>query len=72
MGIGGAVRAHTRDLSHVAELDVGAAELVAQGLVERVRDYPWSSFHRYVEQGVYSTDWGRENPCPGYNEPEWE
>jgi putative transposase len=29
---------------------------VKHKLVERVRDYPWSSFHRYVEQGIYPLD----------------
>jgi putative transposase len=45
---------------------------VKHGLVERVCDYSWSSFHRYVEQGIYPIDWGSTNPCPGYDEPEWE
>jgi putative transposase len=45
---------------------------VKHGLVERVRDYAWSSFHRFVEQGAYPLDWGSENPCPGYDKPEWE
>jgi putative transposase len=45
---------------------------VKHGLVARVRDYPWSSFHRYVEEGIYLLDWGSENPCPGDNAPEWE
>jgi putative transposase len=45
---------------------------VKHGHVARVRDYPWSTFHRYVEEGVYPIDWGSENPCPGYDEPEWE
>ncbi len=27
-------------------------------LVERVRDWNWSSFHRFVEQGQYDIDWG--------------
>lgn len=27
-------------------------------LVERVRDWPWSSFHRYVRLGEYDPDWG--------------
>ena len=31
------------------------------GLVERVRDWPWSSFHRYVAAGEYSPDWGNAN-----------
>jgi putative transposase len=28
------------------------------GLVRRVIDWPWSSFHRYVRLGEYSPDWG--------------
>jgi putative transposase len=31
---------------------------VKHGWVERVRDWPYSSFHRYVEQGVYPENWG--------------
>ncbi len=45
---------------------------VKHGLVQRVRDYKWSSFHRYVAQGVYPIDWGEANPCEGYDDPEWE
>jgi putative transposase len=45
---------------------------VKHGLVSLPRDYPWSSFHRYVEHGLYPLDWGGANPCPGYEEPEWE
>ncbi|MFO0808964.1 MAG: transposase [Gemmataceae bacterium] len=45
---------------------------VKHGLVERVRDYPWSSFHRYVALGEYDIDWGSADPCPGYHTPEWE
>ena len=31
---------------------------VKHGLVSRVRDWPHSSFHRYVRQGVLPEDWG--------------
>ena len=31
---------------------------VKHGLVKNVRDWPYSSFHRWVEQGVYSNQWG--------------
>lgn len=31
---------------------------VKHGLVQRVADWPWSSFHRYVTQGAYPPDWG--------------
>lgn len=27
-------------------------------LVQQVRDWPWSSFHRYVEAGEYDLSWG--------------
>jgi len=45
---------------------------VKHGLVRRVRDYPWSSFHRFVELGKYDGPWGESDPCPGWDEPEWE
>jgi len=35
------------------------------GLVSRVRDWPWSSFHRYVRLGVYPPDWGSANEWYG-------
>lgn len=31
---------------------------VKHGYVSRVADWPFSSFHRYVERGIYSVDWG--------------
>ncbi|WP_081666094.1 transposase [Marinimicrobium sp. LS-A18] len=31
---------------------------VKHGLVRRVRDWPHSSFHRFVERGEYPEDWG--------------
>jgi putative transposase len=39
--------------------------------VSRVRDWPWSSFHRFVERGEYSIDWGGTDPAPGWDAPEW-
>lgn len=39
------------------------------GYVERVRDWPWSSFHRYVALGEYSPDWGSANEWYG---DEWK
>src|ERR1700751_3431494 len=30
---------------------------VKHGLVERVRDWPYSSFHRYVSEGILPEDW---------------
>ncbi len=31
---------------------------VKHGLVKRVADWPWSSFHRFVKMGLYEPDWG--------------
>ena len=44
---------------------------VKHGVVSRVCDWPWSTFHRFVAAGQYDIDWGRTDPCPGYDEPEW-
>jgi putative transposase len=41
------------------------------GNVTRVRDWPYSTFHRFVEQGEYEIDWGAADPTPGYSDPEW-
>jgi putative transposase len=34
------------------------------GLVRRVRDWPYSSFHRFVKEGIYPEDWGGEISFP--------
>ncbi|QDU36143.1 hypothetical protein Mal4_04260 [Maioricimonas rarisocia] len=31
---------------------------VKHGLVTRVADWPWSSFHRYARLGEYDVNWG--------------
>jgi len=41
-------------------------------LVSSVKDWPWSSFGRFVTLGEYPPDWGRDDPTPGYDAPEWE
>jgi putative transposase len=33
---------------------------VKHGLVDRARDWPWSSFHRWVAAGHYDQDWAAE------------
>jgi putative transposase len=38
------------------------------GLVTRVADWPWSSFHRYVVLGEYTADWGSD---PTFYSDEW-
>ncbi|MDW5415615.1 transposase [Iodobacter sp. CM08] len=34
---------------------------VKHGLVNKVADWPWSSFHRMVSQHIYPEDWGSKN-----------
>jgi REP-associated tyrosine transposase len=41
------------------------------GLVSSVRDWRWSTFHCFVELGEYTLDWGRKDPTPGFDTPEW-
>jgi putative transposase len=46
---------------------------VKHGLVTRVADDPWSSFHRFVRGGTYDPNWGSDgDPCPDLDvaEPE--
>lgn len=35
---------------------------VKHGCVARAADWPWSSFHRYVDSGHYPMEWGRSEP----------
>ncbi len=35
--------------------------LVKHGLVMYVKDWPYSTFHRYVSNGIYTEDWGGGN-----------
>jgi putative transposase len=42
------------------------------GLVQHVKDYPWSSFQKFVKLGEYEENWGSVDPCPEFDEPEWE
>jgi putative transposase len=45
---------------------------VKHGLVKRVGDYPWSSFHRFVRTGGYDRDWGGEMVLGDIPGSEWE
>lgn len=38
---------------------------VRHALVERVADWPWSSYHRLVREGVYPADWGGSGEVQG-------
>ena len=38
---------------------------VKHGYVRKPRDWPYSSFRRYVKAGLYSEEWGRAEPVLG-------
>ena len=40
-------------------------------VAKRVHDWPWSSFHRFVDSGHYDVDWGGSDPVPDWDAPEW-
>ncbi|WP_324615373.1 hypothetical protein [Methylomonas albis] len=39
---------------------------VKQGWVNKVCDRPYSSFHHYVEQGIYTENWGNNENADIY------
>jgi putative transposase len=43
---------------------------VKHGLVSRVRDWPYSSFHRFVRTGLLPLDWAGDfgDPAGNYGE----
>ena len=43
---------------------------VKHGLVARVVDYPWSTFHRYVAAKMYPANWGQGGIETHINAPE--
>jgi putative transposase len=45
---------------------------VKHGLACKPGDYRWSTFHRFVSEGEYEPDWGREVPFPGSIGSDWD
>lgn len=43
-----------------AHMDYVHINPVKHGLVKQVKDWPYSTFHKMVEQGVYAQNWGGE------------
>ena len=48
------------DRDYAAHMDYVHYNPVKHGFVARVSDWPYSSFHRLVESGIYTADWGEE------------
>jgi putative transposase len=45
---------------YMAHVDYVHLNPLKHGLVSQVKDWPYSSFHRYVQDGVYPVDWAGE------------
>ena len=43
---------------------------IKHGYVERVVDYPWSTFQKFIGLGEYDLGWGGVNPCGAFEMPE--
>ena len=50
------------DADYRAHVDYVHINPVRHGLVRHVADWPYSTFHRMVRQGVYPADWAGDNP----------
>jgi len=52
-----------------AHMDYVHINPVKHGLVSRVCDWPYSTFHRLVERGIYPSDWaGGGEALLGYDD----
>jgi len=49
------------DREYQVYMDYSHFNPVKHGLVKRVVDWPFSTFHRYVRSGVYPENWGGES-----------
>ena len=57
------------DADYRAHMDYVHFNPVKHGWVSRVSDWPYSTFHRLVEQGVYPLDWaGCDEMLLAYND----
>ena len=56
------IRDQTDLQSHVDYVHINPMK---HGLVERVADWPHSTFHRYVRSGLLPSDWAGQSPAMG-------
>jgi putative transposase len=57
------------DRDYAAHVDYCHINPVKHGWVERVGDWPYSTFHRDVRRGIYPPDWADEPPDIATGEP---
>ncbi len=61
------------ETDYIRHMDYLHHNPVKHGLVQQVKDWPFSTFHRHVRNGVYPESWGGVNDTPGkdaFGEPE--
>jgi putative transposase len=46
------------DKDYAAHVDYVHINPIKHGLVNQVKDWPYSTFHKLVEQGIYTENWG--------------
>ncbi len=51
---------HRDEADYARHMDYVHYNPVKHGYVKRVADWPYSTFHRWVQAGVYSIEWGGE------------
>ena len=49
------------EADYAAHCDYIHLNPVKHGWVSRPADWPWSTFHRFVSEGIYTVAWGRED-----------
>ena len=55
------------ETDYASHIDYCHINPLKHGLVERVAEWPYSTFHQYVERGVYPIDWATFSPLQYVN-----
>ncbi|TAK63183.1 hypothetical protein [Methylobacter sp.] len=53
------------DENYAAHIGYCHINPLKHGLVEHMADWPYSTFHRYVDRGVYPSNWATRSSCRG-------
>jgi putative transposase len=53
-------------------IDYVHANPLKHGVVTSVKEYPWSTFHRFVREGEYEENWGVDVSFPAKIAAHWE
>lgn len=59
------------DADYAAHIDYCHINPLKHGLVEHVADWPYSTFHQYVERGIVTIDWATLIPLLSVDGERW-